>query len=183
MIILEGPDGSGKTTLLDNLKRRYNVPVHPRFSTSVGGPLDNLSARVSRDMHIWDNNQCELFDRHPFISEFIYGPIIRGHVKDELDSLNMMALRAKFMREALIILCLPPVDVVKANVLYHPGDHMAGVEQNIIEIYEKYQQIQWRWPNSINLVWYDYTMHDLDYVYQRIEEHRAQWNVGRKVLG
>lgn len=104
------------------------------------------------------------YDRHPFISEFIYGPILRGEVKDNLADLELRPYRNTFFSDALIILCLPPAYIVDNNVR---GDtvQMEGVLSSIGEIYNSYHAFHkhMKFPND-NLVWYDYTTHSTEYV-------------------
>ena len=132
MIVLEGADGAGKTTLLTHLQRRFPmIDTHERYSSSVGGPGDSLDIRIATDMNALWSRAPQFYDRHPFISEFIYGPIIRGKIKDGLDRIEMLPFRKRFYEEALIILCLPPFHEVHKNVNRDPDNQMAGVLPHI----------------------------------------------------
>lgn len=159
MIVLEGPDGAGKTTLLTHLQRRFPmIDTHERFSTSVGGPVDDLSARVRDDMHTVSQRAPQFYDRHPFISEFIYGSLVRGKIKDGLDRVEMLPFRKRFYEEALVILCLPSFDEVFKNVHHDLDNQMAGVLPNIGLIYHAYNRLLGD-PTIRNLVWYSYDEH------------------------
>lgn len=177
MIILEGVDGGGKTTLLNHLSTTHNLKQAPRFSTSVGGPISKLDVAVVNDLEMnWDPGQrreCMLYDRHPFISEFIYGPIIRGKVKDNLDRRNMLGHRAMFDMKALVIVCLPPFEIAWANVQHDPNNQMPGVMSEFDRIYTAYQRLLRSSPSET--IWYDYTVHTTDYLEGKVSEHRYNW--------
>lgn len=174
MLVLEGPDGGGKTTLLNKLERKYPyIPQAPRFSTSVDGPVDNLGLRVMQDMLSWDSRDLHVYDRHPFISELIYGPIVRGEVKGGIDGQEFMGMRSKFMRQSLVILCLPQFDTVVKNIRDNSDDQMSGVVFNIKAIYDKYQTILREWPGE--LIWYDYELHDISYLFEMVLTHHNSW--------
>lgn len=165
MIVLEGPDGAGKTTLLTHLQKTFPyIDTHERFSTSDGGPVDSLDVRVATDMYGISMRKPQFYDRHPFISEFIYGPILRGEIKDGLNQIEMKTFRDTFFSDALIILCLPPAYIVDNNVRSDTVQ-MDGVLSHIGDIYNAYHSFHKhsRFPHD-NLVWYDYTQHSTEYV-------------------
>lgn len=171
MIVLEGCDGAGKTSLLTHLQNTFpHIDTHERFSSSVGGPADDLSARVGADMSTYSHRAPQFYDRHPFISEFIYGPIIRGGVKDHLDAPDMIRLRNKFFGEALIILCLPQTGTVLRNIRRDPDLQMSGVLPNIVPIYEAYNDLH-RYRAFHNVIWYDYELHTPSFVESRIDAY------------
>lgn len=179
MIVLEGPDGAGKTTLLTHLQNAFpHIDTHERFSASVGGPVDDLSERVLVDMTAHRYRAPQFYDRHPFISEFIYGPIVRGGVKDNLDDPHMMNLRDEFFGEALIILCLPQPSTVISNVRMDPTNQMPGVLLNIGPIYEAYNELH-RYRAFHTMIWYDYEVHTLAFMESRIKAYYERKMVQR----
>lgn len=169
MIVLEGPDGAGKTTLLTHLQKLFPyIDTHERFSTSEGGPVDSLDVRIATDMNSMWSRKPQFYDRHPFISEFIYGPILRSEIKDGLNRLEMKTFRDTFYQDSLIILCLPPAYIVDNNVRSDTVQ-MPGVLSHIGDIYNAYHNFHKHsnFPND-NLVWYDYTQHTTGYLEQQI---------------
>lgn len=181
MIILEGPDGGGKTTLLAHLQEKHKLRQAPRFSSSVGGPVTKLDDAVLTDLaENWDPSKgvdCMIYDRHPFISEFIYGPIIRGKVKDNLDRRNLLGARAMFDMKALVILCVPPFETAWANVQHDPNNQMPGVMAEYDRIYTAYQRLLR--SSAFEPIWYDYTVHSTDYLDTKVAEHRYNWETNR----
>lgn len=162
MIVLEGPDGAGKTTLLTHLQNTFpHIHTHERFSSSVDGPKDALDVLVLNDMKSYEQRAPQFYDRHPFISEFIYGPILRGSIKDNIHRGEVGRLRKQFADDALIILCLPSYRRVWMNVDSSQDGQMAGVWANLSAIYNGYNDLHRMWPN---VVWYDYTVHGTGYV-------------------
>lgn len=129
MIIVEGPDGAGKTSLITRLRDDLGVETRPRHCTSEDGPLDGLLQWVEDDLktHVHEG----IYDRHPLISELVYGPIIRGEalLGDDVDRLVNVLLKFKHY-DPLIIMCLPPRAQVRVNVAQnHQADtaHQQGV--------------------------------------------------------
>lgn len=176
MIVLEGPDGGGKSTLLTHLQKTFpHIATHARFSSSVGGPIDALDTAVASDMQRWANRQMapQFYDRHPFISEFIYGPIIRGEIKDGLGRIELMTHRARFYRDALVILCLPDAFTIETNLNNDMDNQMDGVLSHIGEIYNAYHKLH-RDYNG-NLVWYDYNAHTTEYIDKMVDSYFMDW--------
>lgn len=171
MIVIEGPDGSGKSTLLSHLQKALpHIDTHERFSTSVGGPVESLDIRVATDMKALESRAPQFYDRHPLISEFIYGPIIRNEIKDGLDQIEMTTFKKKFFREALIIVCLPRIETVMWNVHQDPDNQMAGVLPNIVPIYEAYNNLL-RYRAFHTMIWYDYEQHSTQFVEERVQAY------------
>lgn len=168
-IIIEGPDGSGKSSLLSHLQTAFPyIDTHERFSTSVGGPVDDLKTRVRDSVNDSLLAMPKFYDRHPFISEFIYGPILRGGIKDGLDELE--SYRAHVLQESLIILCLPSISRVRENILKNADDQMPGVLSHIDAIYDGYNEF-FRKHQQKNVVWYDYSFHTTNFVVASVAEY------------
>lgn len=145
MIILEGPDGAGKTTLLQSLANAFpQVPIHPRASSSVEGPVQNLYEWAVKDLDSWGEEATSFYDRHPLISEYIYGPVTRNAPSRGFVSRYATKLRQQLYHQALVIFCLPGQAVVRENVSKNP--QMAGVVENIDRIYSMYSFLARTWP-------------------------------------
>lgn len=165
MFIVEGPDGAGKTTLIRRMQAELNFEIRPRACTSDNG-IDVATLRewveadLSRPVH-----DKGFYDRHPLISEPIYGPIIRGRMADGFSDWSWMAKMLSIFnhRQPVIVFCLPPKQIVLDNVRdTHEAttDHLSGVLQHCTALYEMYcfrtaQQSQ----HGDVIVW-DYTTAD-----------------------
>lgn len=156
-VILEGPDGSGKTYLKEQILRdRPQFRPHVRAADSLAGPdLGTLSEWVINDTSSIATQRPSVYDRHPLVSEPIYGPICRNSVPGMFNKdwwVRSMSFRVA--QSALLVVCMPPlVDV--ATSLRHGGQHMDGVVENIDKIYAEYQRVWSTWPGV--LVRHDYT--------------------------
>lgn len=171
MIVVEGPDGAGKTSLLSHLQQAFpHIDTHARFSTSVGGPVSSLDTRVALDMRTRNDRAPMFYDRHPFISEFVYGPIVRDEIKDHLDAPDMLLLRKDFFAQSLIIVCLPAIETVFRNINQDPDNQMPGVLPNIVPIYEAYNSLL-RYRAFHTMIWYDYEQHDTKFVEDRVQAY------------
>lgn len=177
MIILEGPDGGGKTTLLEQLSAHYTtIQVNERASTSgaQGGPVADLYEWAHRDVHSWRDADLRFYDRHPFVSEYIYGPAVRGHVDPRFFT---TPLRRRVQHRALLVLCLPPLEAVRASVSAERD--MAGVATHIDTIWHLYASLRASWP-LVNFVHFDWTKHKPeDVVFPEVNHHRTHWSVTR----
>lgn len=177
MIILEGPDGGGKTTLLKRLSEFYpSIPVHARASEGVDGPVKDLYEWAHDDVSTWFGQGLHFYDRHPLISEYIYGPLVRGGMDDRFHTTE---LRRRLARRALVIVCLPPLAVVRRAVSAERD--MPGVTTHIDAIWHSYAALRATWPVSTGLIFYDYTGLRLNYdpshagIHAAINSHRADW--------
>jgi hypothetical protein len=90
-----------------------------------------------------DKHHTWIYDRHPMISERIYGPIVRGKVPGNFNLPSWVDRMLHLMYErCLVVWCLPPyVEVMKNVVTPAAGiTHMNGVEANIHAIYAAYNE-------------------------------------------
>lgn len=158
MIILEGPDGGGKTTLAKRLMADLDLPLHKRASDSLSGPVVDLYAWTVDDITTWHSQPLSLYDRHPLTSEHIYGPHVRGQVRPGFEMTNpgISRMRRYMRKHAVIVLCLPPLSVVRENVAGEI-EQMPGVVENIEYIYESYRMMLHIWPLDSQIARYDYT--------------------------
>jgi hypothetical protein len=136
-IVVEGPDGAGKTNLIERLVAQTNYELMERASDSVRGPVNDLSGYVERDVYDREDND-RLYDRHPLISDLIYGPVIRGQIGFDDRSLGWLTgmLEMFYGHRPLVVYCLPPWSEVHRNV--QEGVHMSGVSVNIHKVYQLY---------------------------------------------
>lgn len=176
MIILEGPDGGGKSTLLEQLREQYpHIPLHERACTSQGGPLPTpeLYEWAARDLASWYDAKVHFYDRHPFVSEYIYGPIVRGGFVDR--RFHGTTLRRRLAHHALVIVCLPPLETVRASV--SDDKDMPGVTTHIDALWHAYASLRATWPASAGLVMYDWTQHQPDRLFPHIQSHCTRWRI------
>jgi hypothetical protein len=181
IILLEGPDGGGKTTLAKKLSVDLSLPMHKRASDSITGPVVDLYAWTVDDITTWHKQELALYDRHPLTSEHIYGPSVRGRVRPgfEMTNPDIAYMRRYLRKHALIIVCLPPLGVVRENVASEI-EQMPGVVENIDHIYQCYRMMLHLWPLDCHIARYDYTAGENDVTaYQSILaaglHHKHTW--------
>ncbi len=180
--MVEGCDGTGKSTLVARLGLDLDLPIHDRASDSIGGPVPNVYEWALRDVASWDNQTLALYDRHPFVSELIYGPIVRGKLDDQFFSYKGFRARRAFRKDALVIFCKLPWEVVMSNLTKSPTSQMPGVMDNAKRLWLLYQVFFSEFvnePGSSLKVW-DYTEPDYDGILNECEAHVARWNGAEK---
>jgi DNA polymerase III delta prime subunit len=169
LIILEGPDGSGKTTLAQELRKELGV--YTWLTSSNSKPTESSQIEeVTR----WINNTpasiINVVDRHPLISEFVYGSVIRNHVRHSL-SFREMALEIGYIQPTLLIHC--QVNWRQQNINIDEGDHMEGVDTNIRQLRRTYHQVmQALADNGLEHLDYDYTNpgNIMDHIFRFVRE-------------
>lgn len=170
-IICEGPDGSGKSTLIGELLERFpDHTLHERASTSLGGPVANLTEWVARDVSTMGSQPPSVYDRHPLISELVYSRYRtgnrRGFVSPEwAHSTWRNTMRRTASQHAIVVFCKPPYHVLRQTILNQGrAAHMPGVYDSILEIYTDYATHIWPGIN----IRYDYTTETVDTVCTKI---------------
>ena len=140
MIVVEGCDNCGKTTLVETLAKEFHLPVIKSYRPSSEDEIVNF--------HCWANAapRMPIMDRHPAISDFIYGPILRGHTPS-----HQVLQRRLFDNNpaCFLILCDIGIDAIKAS--YHEREQLKGTHENLDILYERYLRL----PIDFDFV-YDY---------------------------
>lgn len=137
MVIVEGPDGAGKSTLIADLMERFKISTAPRVVSKDAEAMVDLKVWV--EQNIAEGFQYKIFDRHRLISEYIYGPLLRKEQQPGFTDLawsTVMLHRLYTTVEPIVIYCLPPLEVVRANVLRDPENKV--VAEHIDAMYAAY---------------------------------------------
>lgn len=162
-LIIEGPDASGKGTLIEHIQKQWpEWLTEDRAADSLTGPrgyLDDYVDQAERSM----NHRLipHLFDRHPLISEPIYGPTIRGCMDSKnpntrFNDINWLQNRLDFIRDnCLVVFCLPPLENLLNNLETTSPTHMPGVINNATRLYWQYHALAAGWARNSYI--YDYT--------------------------
>jgi len=153
-ILVEGMDGSGKSGMVQRIAADLKIPIHARACTSAGGPIERVYEWATEDVMSLRWQPFSVYDRHPLVSEYIYGSTTRQHVDDRFFTKHAQKLSEIFARSVLIVFCDPGPDEVFKNVL--AGKHMSGVTENASRLYYFYRTFMHYWPGNRPVVW-DYT--------------------------
>jgi hypothetical protein len=177
MIIVEGPDGAGKSYLVKQLSHDLVIPQHERAVRDRLGPHDpegtSLWQWAYHDVTTWAAQPMSLYDRHPLVSEYIYGPIVRGQSAPGFNHPSAHGLRRLMEQRCLLVLCLPPHDTYVENL--RKEEQMEGVDEHALQLYGLYEALISSWGGW--RVVYDYTELPSQYEHVRMSArlHAAQW--------
>jgi len=155
MIIIEGPDCSGKSTLVNTLMSKWNVESthyngHHRMSM-----LEHAVIAPPRIGYIVDRFH---------LSEIPYS-LYHRQTKPDYVGIAMID-RALLARAAVMVICLPPWNIVKAFWSERKRKEMIKSESVLRHIYKWYAGRTYR---GIPTIYYDYTKQDVNNLVQHIE--------------
>lgn len=160
--VFEGPDGGGKTSAFIRVAQRFpQIEQMPRFATSGEGPKPNLDALVDKDAGPGWTMQAEhlygLYDRHPLISELIYGPIIRNRLPGRFNDPTWLRMRVRELaNRSVLVWCIPPLPNVQAELDVVGRVDMPGVDVHLEALYSAYVAMRAVWPGH-RAYTHDYT--------------------------
>jgi hypothetical protein len=180
LIIVEGPDGSGKTTLIKKLEKDLYLPIHERFCNSDGSPTRNdptwtqvtgerseLFYHAYTDTSTLDSQPISIYDRHAMISEYVYGPMVRGVLPPQFDSPQASQMIKAIAKRSLLVLCKPPLDRLISSVRAQP--QMDGVHDRTESIKAAYDALYVYWPGA--KITYDFTADQYDNIIRHARMH------------
>lgn len=198
MVIVEGADGSGKTTLCDRIVERFGGEVLPKMWPEAREDMPNVGVkrRVYESLAIAVRGSARdpvfVHDRL-FWSELVYGRVLRGRhaftrpvepkkgespyarprSKDERTYEHDLILATILALKCPVIFCLPPPDVVIANV--ERTVQLEGVREQIAPIYDRYRVKRAQLRGRAQVLTYDYTGQwpgsTLDKIFDTIEKY------------
>ena len=138
IIIVEGPDGAGKTTLIQNLRK--STKRHFLTLSRNGPPRKPEDLLATIPWIASCPKEVDLVcDRHPLISEPIYGPHVRG--EESMIALVYppdKAIEILYHTVDKVIYCRPPLSTIIEEV--NIEDQMPGVNERIAKIVDLYDE-------------------------------------------
>lgn len=154
IVCVEGCDGSGKTTLIEKArgsqKDRYFLTVRasrypPDVSTAVR--YLNFVTRTHSRLDV-------VLDRIHFISDRIYGPVLRN-----ADIFKDFSIVYGLSEVDIVVYARPPREVILENV--RKGMQLGGVIENAEAIIDRYDEHMAKLRNEgVTVMVYDYTSDD-----------------------
>lgn len=154
IIVVEGVDASGKSTLMENLR---TVPGYFLLIRHSCRPLKVFD--LMRFLKFIENEASSMMlvvDRHPLISEPIYGPLLRrNNLVERVFTPNQVVQRLE-KTISRVIYCRPPKEAILHNLNNRP--QLTGVNEHIHQLLDDYDQLMMKLSNLIPVVNYDYTV-------------------------
>lgn len=130
---MEGMDNTGKTTLLEKLATAFDPPL-PLTKSPGPKTTEEAIAWVTKEMN---REEPMLYDRHPMISEFVYGPLLRNF--NSLATAKGKKLMLEFyLKHPMVIYCRPPESAI---FNFGDRDQMEGVIENRKKLLAQYDRI------------------------------------------
>lgn len=159
IVILEGPDGGGKSTLVEKLADELYLSRFSKVHVTHHGPYPHLKnpsvvylASLRRRQH-QGNQELVILDRS-WLSEPIYGEVLRGG-KDRVGVASRRMLeRVALKCGAMVVNCLPAFEVVSRTWAARKDAELIQVPKHLLEVYKKYCQLEAY--TDLGLVDYDY---------------------------
>ncbi len=153
-IVVEGMDHTGKSTLIYPLADKLSAWVAKNHDKKMNhGQIQSWHTFLTYSPHLI------IADRHPVISDYVYGNVIRGFSPASLQM-------AEFYRpDMYLVYCRPPTAVVMNTLA--GKKHMEGVLDHAAELLLKYDELMNRLqPDFI----FDYTENTLEELYERVKD-------------
>lgn len=174
MIIVEGPDNAGKTTLCNALAIEMKKSVvHSPNHKDMLGDTDNWYLWILKSLAAADNPDI-IYDRHPLISEQVYGPLLRD--KNVFSEGVGLVLYEAFLRKSpLIIFCCPPTDRITD---FGSREQLEGVKENALGMVTRYRSfIHELFHHELyqgDVIKYDYTSCPIERILEEIREYEDE---------
>lgn len=153
IVVVEGSDGAGKTTLIERAREgqreRYFLTVRAsRYPPDVKTAFQYLSwVKHQRDLDL-------VLDRIHFISDRVYGPILRN-----ADIFRELPLDFGLQSVGAIVYCRPPLELIAENV--RKNQQLKGVPENIEKLVAAYDTLmEMLKGRGLKVIKYDYTADD-----------------------
>jgi hypothetical protein len=156
-LVVEGPDGSGKSTAIATYQRafqhKYGEPLRVFHLCSMFGGIPKDVSDYALRVQVMANaaRPC-VFDRSPFISELVYGPILRGGTVVPIASLQA-DISCCFTGDSdlhqlfttYLLYCRPSTEILLDHAVksrQHKDEaHCAGIKAHQLELIEAYDNI------------------------------------------
>lgn len=129
LIIVEGLDNSGKSTLVQSLAEALRLPM-ARIYRIPKSEDDILH------WHHWANAAPYplILDRHPSMSDYVYGPIVRN-----TNSHSSLPLASQCRHGHYLIYCRPHWDTIERS--YNEREQLEGTHDKLHALLSAYDRL------------------------------------------
>ncbi len=149
LVVVEGCDGSGKSTLIERARENQSSRYFIRAQASRYQP----SLKIAFQYLNWVKHKPDeidiILDRFHFISDRVYGPILRQE-----DVFKDLPLNFGLQTVAAIVYCRPTRDKIIENV--NRGTHLAGVRSHIEDLISGYDLLMDKLVDEFRMKIYRY---------------------------
>jgi hypothetical protein len=180
-IIVEGPDGAGKTSLAFKIQEFTGFPIAPRLVSSGAQIMDKDAYHDAVKVRFFNDivQHAVIFDRLEVVSSPCYSML-----KDP--TWEYWSGQQRWVQECLsniktsnsiVIACMPPLEVVRANVKKDETSQV--VRKHIDGIYYAYENwfSMWKMINpSGHLIHWDYTQYTTAGMMEQLVRKYLRWS-------
>lgn len=130
-IIFEGIDGTGKSTLAKELELNGYEIIHSPYNSEFTNIAEHYRVMIE------NLSKPTILDRS-FISEMVYGSVLRGTSRITEDSF-LQLLKLLSRKNFYIVYLYEDLDVIKRRLQQTSGEH-SRVLSSLLELHTKYEQ-------------------------------------------
>jgi thymidylate kinase len=167
--IYEGPDGAGKTTLLRSARREGEaVHTHGPYPGEEQVWLHYLRSLLTPSRVAMDRS---------WLSEPIYGAAMRDGENRITVWQRRMLERLALSRSAVVVLCLPRLDVCRQTYLARKGEEYLDQVQQLEKVHRGYVEVS-KDNTVLRTVIYNYEVDEPESFLEFVESSRPPRNDG-----
>ena len=163
MIVVEGMDNTGKTTLVEYLEEALMLVAEKSPGPAEPDSHAEWLLWIEESLLRADTEHA-IYDRYPCISEYIYGPAVRG-----MNILRDTDYLARFLLcRPLVIYCRPSDHIIKR---FGDREQMNGVKEKAKKLLEDYDHL-YNWLfDRVAVMKYDWEVQEPQAVVNRCKAY------------
>lgn len=155
LTIFEGPDGGGKSTLAQKWFKPGDAALfnHGPYLNRTGQEI--VTAYAHDIEYAKTTGRPVIMDRC-WVSEFIYGPIMRGEDRIDTSMRQVLETQAK-EAHAVLIICLPSFESCRTAYMSRRHLEYLDNEEQLLNVYKGYRRYhRFSERRVVNTFLYDY---------------------------
>lgn len=129
-VVVEGPDNTGKSTLIQSIRAQI-----PELTFVPGGGPEKFPEEINHRIKALLPMKDSLFDRHPCVSQMIY-----GRFRDPVSMVEPSLLDQFYATKPIFVYCFGPVTLDGQEVKdYDTPEHLALLNRHNTDIHRIYR--------------------------------------------
>lgn len=173
MIILEGIDGTGKTTVADYLNQNGYSTYHFAYDEKNKNIVDKYIDLLNRKTQNMVLDRC-------FISELVYGPVLRKSCKLNKEQLENILLKYKQVNPTVLYFKANKEDILQRRS--KDKDDYQMLKSNYNELNNRYEKVIKVISRYLNVIEINTSEHSIDEVLSIVEEKVNENNICRECI-